>query len=72
MKISSFEDLMKYISRYRNKPNKISKIKDNFNEYLDLCNEKNIIDYINEIKSISGMERKLYYNSDAIYRKFGI
>lgn len=72
MKISSFEDLMKYISRYRNNPKKISKIKDNFNEYIDLCNEQNIIDCINEIKNIPEIENTLYYNSDSIYRKFGI
>ena len=70
MKISSFEDLMKYISKYRNNPKKISKIKDNFNEYIDLCNEQNIIDCINEIKNIPEIENTLYYNSDSIYRKF--
>lgn len=72
MKISSFEDLMKYISRYRNNPKKILKLKENFTEYLDLCNEQNIINYINEIKSIKGMENTLYYNSDSICSKFGI
>ena len=63
---------MKYISKYRSSPKKISKIKDKFNEYLDLCTEQNIIDYINELKNIPQMENTLYYNSDSIYRKFGI
>lgn len=72
MKINSFENLMKYISKYRSSPKKISKIKDKFNEYLDLCTEQNIIDYINELKNIPQMENTLYYNSDSIYRKFGI
>lgn len=72
MKINSFENLMKYISKYRSNPKKISKIKDKFNEYLDLCTEQNIIDYINELKNIPQMENTLYYNSDSIYRKFGI
>lgn len=72
MKINSFENLMKYISKYRSNPKKISKIKDKFNEYLDLCTEQNIIDYINELKNIPQMENTLYYSSDSIYRKFGI
>lgn len=72
MKINSFENLIKYISKYRSSPKKISKIKDKFNEYLDLCTEQNIIDYINELKNIPQMENTLYYNSDSIYRKFGI
>ena len=72
MKINSFENLMKYISKYKSTPKKISKVKDKFNEYLNLCNEQNIIDYINELKSITQMENTLYYNSDSIYRKFGI
>lgn len=72
MKISSFEDIMKYISKYRNNPKKIYKLKENFIEYLDLCNEQNIIDFINEIKSIPEMKSTLYYNSNVICRKFGI
>lgn len=72
MKISSFEDMMKYISKYRNNPKKIYKLKENFIEYLDLCNEQNIMDFINEIKSIPEMKITLYYNSDVICRKFGI
>lgn len=72
MKINSFENLMKYISKYKSTPKKISKVKDKFNEYLNLCNEQNIIDYINALKSITQMENTLYYNSDSIYRKFGI
>lgn len=72
MKISSFEDIMKYISKYRNNPKKIYKLKENFIEYLDLCNEQNIVDFINEIKSIPEMKITLYYNSNVICRKFGI
>lgn len=72
MKISSFEDMMKYISKYRNNPKKIYKLKENFIEYLDLCNEQNIMDFINEIKSIPEMKITLYYNSNVICRKFGI
>ena len=60
MKINSFENLMKYISKYKSTPKKISKVKDKFNEYLNLCNEQNIIDYINELKSITQMENTLY------------
>lgn len=72
MKISSFEDILKYISKYRNNPKKIYKLKENFIEYLDLCNEQNIMDFINEIKSIPEMKITLYYNSNVICRKFGI
>lgn len=72
MKISSFENIMKYISKYRNNPKKIYKLKENFIEYLDLCNEQNIMDFINEIKSIPEMKITLYYNSNVICRKFGI
>ena len=50
MKITSFEDLMKYINKYRNKPKRISKIKKNFTEYIKLCSEQNIMFFINEIK----------------------
>lgn len=72
MKISSFENIMKYITKYRNNPKKIYKLKENFIEYLDLCNEQNIMDFINEIKSIPEMKITLYYNSNVICRKFGI
>ena len=72
MKITSFEDLMKYINKYRNKPKRISKIKKNFTEYIELCSEQNIMIFINEIRNIPEMENTLYYNSDYIYRKFGI
>lgn len=72
MKIRSFEDLIKYISKYQNNYKKISKIKGNFAEYLNLCDERNIIDFINKIKSIPEMKDTLYYNSDSICRKFGI
>lgn len=67
MKISSFEDIMKYISKYRNNPKKISKLKENFTEYLDLCNEQNIIALINEIKNIPEMHEGIrikYYTID--------
>ncbi len=72
MKISSFEDLMKYIKKYRNSPKKMSNIKKNFTEYLELCSEQNIMLFINDIKSMPEMESTLYYNSDSICRKFGI
>ena len=72
MKINSFEDILKYISKYRNNSKKIYKLRENLIEYLDLCNEQNIMDFINEIKSIPEMKITLYYNSDVICRKFGI
>jgi hypothetical protein len=72
MKITSFEDLMKYIEKYRNNPKRMSKIKKNFTEYIELCSEQNIMIFINEIRNIPEMENTLYYNSDYIYRKFGI
>ena len=56
MKISSVEDILKYISKYRNNSKKIYKLKENFIEYRDLCNEQNIMDFINEIKSIPEMK----------------
>lgn len=72
MKIRSFDNLMQYIQKYKNNPKKMSNIKANFEEYLDLCNEQNIMFFINELKTISGMESTLYYNSNSICRKFGI
>lgn len=72
MKIKSFEDIMRYIDKYRDNPKKISKIKDNFAEYLELCNEQNIMFLIKEIHSIPEMGNTLYYNSDVICRMFGI
>ena len=35
MKITSFEDLMKYIEKYRNNPKRMLKIKKNFTKYND-------------------------------------
>lgn len=72
MKIKSYEDLMKYVNKYKNNSRKIINLKENFMEYLDLCNEQNIMSFINELKSIPEMEQTLYYNSDFICRKFGI
>lgn len=72
MKIKSFEDIMKYIDKYRNNPKKILKLKENFTEYLKLCSEQNIMLLINEIQSIPEMENTLYYNSDVLCRRFGI
>ena len=56
MKISSFENIMKYITKYRNNPKKIYKLKENFIEYLDLCNEQNIMDFILEEKYYQVLE----------------
>lgn len=72
MKIKGFNDIIKYIDRYRNNPKKISKFKERFREYLGLCNKQNIMIFITEILRISEMESILYYNSDVIYRMFGI
>lgn len=72
MKIKNFEDLMKYISKYKNNPQRISEIKENFTEYLGLCTKQNIMIFIDEIKNVSGMESTLYYESDSICKKFGI
>ena len=52
MKITSFEDLMKYIEKYRNNPKRMSKIKKNFTEYIELCSEQNIMIFINEYELI--------------------
>lgn len=72
MKINSFDNLIKYITKYKNNPKKMSNIKENFKEYLVLCNEQNIMFFINQLKSIEGMDTTLYYNSDSICRRFGI
>lgn len=72
MQIKSFEDIMRYIDKYRNNPKKILKLKERFTEYLDLCNEQNIMILINEIQSIPEMENTLYYNCDVICKMFGI
>ena len=72
MRIRNFEDLMKYLDKYKNSPQKLSKIKENFTEYLSLCSQENIMIFIDEIKNISGMANTLYYQSDSIYKKFGI
>ena len=52
MKINSFDNLIKYITKYKNNPKKMSNIKENFKEYLVLCNEQNIMFFINQLKSI--------------------
>ena len=72
MRIRNFEDLMKYLGKYKNNPKKISKFKENFAEYLSLCSQENIIIFIEELKNIPGMENTLYYQSDTIFKKFGI
>lgn len=72
MKIDSFEKLINYIKIYRNNEKKILKIKRNFSKYIDLCDNNNFIFFINEIKDIPVMKNVIYYNSDIIYRKFGI
>jgi hypothetical protein len=72
MKINSFDNLIKYITKYKNNAKKMSNIKENFKEYLEICNEQNIKLFINQLKSIPEMDTTLYYNSDSIFRKFGI
>lgn len=72
MRIRSFEYLMKYLEKYKNNPQKMSKIKENFIEYLSLCNQQNIMIFISKIKNIYGMENTLYYEAASIYKKFGI
>lgn len=72
MRINNFESLMKYISKYKNNPKKMVKIKENFDKYLDMCNEQSVIFFINQIRDVPGMEKALYYSSEEIYRKFGI
>lgn len=72
MKINNFENLMKYIAKYKNNVRKMINIKENFKEYLELCNEENIMLFINQVKIIPGMGTTLKYNSDFICRKFGI
>ena len=72
MKINNYDNLIKYVQKYRNQPKKISKIKQNFSKYIELCNQQNVIFFINEIKNITEMSSTLYYNSDFICKKFGI
>lgn len=72
MRINSYNDLIKNVQKYKNEPKKIAKIKQNFSEYLQLCDEQNIMNFINEIKNIPEMKSTLYYNSDSICRRFGI
>lgn len=72
MKINNFDDLMKYIIKYKNNTKKMSKIKENFKQYLELCNKQNIMLFINQVKKIPGIDTTLYYNLDSICRKFGI
>lgn len=71
-KIDNFENLINYIKIYRNNEKKMLKIRRNFSKYIDLCNNNNFIFFINEIKDIPAMKNVVYYNSDIIYRKFGI
>ena len=71
MKINNFDDLTKYITKYKDNAKKMSKIKKNFKEYLELCNSENIMLFINQVKKIPEMGTILYYNSDFICRKFG-
>ena len=72
IKIDSFENLINYIKIYRNNEKKMLKIRRNFSKYIDLCDNNNFIFFINEIKDIPVMKNVVYYNSDIIYRKFGI
>lgn len=72
LKIDNFENLINYIKIYRNNEKKMLKIRRNFSKYIDLCNNNNFIFFINEIKDIPAMKNVVYYNSDIIYRKFGI
>lgn len=72
MKIRSFDNLMKYITKHKNNVRKITNIKRNFKEYLELCNEQNIMLFINQVKAIPEMEKTLSYNLDFICREFGI
>lgn len=72
MRIRNFEDLMKYLDKYENNPKKMSKIKKNFTEYLLLCGQENIMMFIDKIKNIPEMESTLYYQSNSIYKRFGI
>ena len=71
-KIDNFENLINYIKIYRNNEKKMLKIRRNFSKYIDLCDNNNFIFFINEIKDIPAMEDVVDYNSDIIYRKFGI
>lgn len=72
MRINSYNDLIKNVQKYKNEPKKIAKTKQNFSEYLQLCDEQNIMNFINEIKNIPEMKSTLYYNSDSICRRFSI
>lgn len=72
IKIDSFENLINYIKIYRNNEKKMLKIKRDFLKYIGLCDDHNFLFFINEIKDIPVMKNVVYYNSDIIYRKFGI
>lgn len=72
IKIDSFENLINYIKIYRNNEKKMLKIRRDFPKYIGLCDDHNFLFFINEIKDIPVMKKVVYYNSDIIYRKFGI
>ena len=72
IKIDSFENLINYIKIYRNNEKKMLKIRRDFLKYIGLCDDHNFLFFINEIKDIPVMKNVVYYNSDIIYRKFGI
>ena len=52
MKINNSDDLIKYITKYKDNAKKMSKIKKNFKKYLELCNAENIMLFINQVKKI--------------------
>lgn len=72
LKIDNFENLINYIKIYRNNEKKMLKIRRDFLKYIGLCDDHNFLFFINEIKDIPVMKNVVYYNSDIIYRKFGI
>ena len=72
MKINNFDDLIKYITKYKDNAKKMSKIKKNFKKYLELCNSENIMLFINQVKKIPEMGTTLYYNSDFICRNLDL
>ncbi len=72
MKINNFDDLIKYITKYKDNAKKMSKIKKNFKQYIELCDEENIVLFINQVKKIPEMHNTIFYNSDFICQKFGI
>ena len=70
--VDSFEDLIKYVVTLTPNHNTVANIRDNFEYCLNLCNDENIIIFVDELKNNPKLETILNYNADILCNKFGI